>query len=1680
MAESFQIGKKGKYGNIDFSKLRSNINIEELAGNNDFFKSIFNHFDTENKDGKLSRSELENLINTFKELAGDDSELSKKDAKKLRLFDDKKLKASEAKQVFDFLNKLSEMTKNIKSVSMNGTTEIVEFENGIVEEVSDNGNKKTIQQNGSYIITNSNDEKVQELIKDEKSETIIDYENNSELKRTIKTENEVSTIYTQDGKEIKIVQNINSGIIETYENNNLVKKEDPQTKTLTTIKEGISTITSQIDEHKSIEERKDTNGKLLSKKITQILNNQTQVSETIYDGENSTTTIYFDNKKISQTKNIDGQAYTAKYDGNGNTYVVVQNGESIAMLAKKFSSTAEEIINLNKDSGAVKYSAKLGSYFLVGERIKIPTEIESDNSNLTNRVSQEEAISQYAEFIRKKAEAERLAAEAEAQAGAEKLSIEQKRDNSITDPEVTCVKDEKGNVTYYKGDKELTPDERKAFVEKEAEYIYAIFKNEMKATGTDEDKVADAIKKIYSSEILEMVNNKLSKDYNFDTNKNMISYLEAFLQNELSHGETRAHIRTLRDNKVLSTADLARSFVRELKDEVNGYTGTDELKDIMSLINTPEARVEAEKIMQEKFGMTVREYLKDDGWTEEEIDRFDAVWVQNKAYKPAENVVNEEGEVVSVKDNDQAYRNAIIQRLAFEYDSKESLQAALEAVDTSNYNNETIHSSDYDYLIALCEDKNKTSQIKGQDAVQSYLASRVSKEGIKSSDDVNQLSAFNTLLFDQEKPFRVQAEELIYAIRNGDYEKYFEVTDKNVLEIVNEMLSKEEVSGVKSPQELYQKASSKKNLNIDIKANAFINGTITLDNNEVVDLCIKLMHDADNNYGAGTSTGCSAEGINISDKRKFQLKAILLKNPNIIKSLKAKVEAGKFIATTKFQSVGTSGKSPDTCVIETDTKSTWLDLLKNSHQVAENAVFLDAEGNQIQDEAYVKALIQYNKNSLKDFRDAVVLLERAHKKGVDAEGAMSGMADELSKFIGAGTDRQDVENVYKEAKLLLEKLELAAEGKLRDAEGKVVSAQQLVQDYFDEINRLAQTNSDYKTTIATGKMLIKLAPILVVTTVVTGGAAALGMGTTATAITVGGAAAATNATIDGVELATSYTGNTAEAREKLVEDAAITFALTAIPLKMGMTTHALGTSGTTAMQTLLRKCAAVGIDVTTVAFVSAAAEYFQTGTVNEDAFIQNCIIAGFASGLGHAFSGSKVSSTNSSSRSANFDLGDPNVPTQKVPFYEGGEVPSSHMRFVDGTNTLDDNILRIASVDGKVRISGNFGADKFDDVLAQTSFTATNGTVDDVALTYVYSRQHRGHQATSIRNILGDESGFVTIGKQRYSIADANIDDLAKIRTYVNKLPDNGSRNKFKLLEAIAARETQLSRVAPKAFTQAQQDLSLAQFDDLCQQSSFYGRWQEGSGVTVDPLGGRKLNQYKDELQNLCNAATTEKQLDKLLARANSFRGQAEKNAFKDIISARRAELKATSNTVAQTPTAIEFTQSTRSSQIVQALNTADDNLAQGIFAKKGIITKPDADILESHLVNNLNTKEQIEGFIEQIKNKVGLDNKGRMHVYQYEGTDFAASLVSKAQLKIQNIKASQTGYQSALTLLENANNAQKGLDGTELTAVRSFVENSTSKEEINTILNHLRNVKQSDATRKLINDITAKISTLK
>lgn len=442
MTNSFTLGKDGNFGNIDFNKLRSGITKKDLGIEGDtilatIFDSIDNAEEGESKgNGKLERKEIIAFINKIRELAGKDTTISESEAKNYELNGEKLGKNKE--DILTFISKLAELTKDVKNVSVSSNTEIITYEDGHTEQIFTDGSKIITVKNGNKTTVtkkNADDKTTEEIVEEDGTTTKTEYEEGSTnpKKQTITNQDSETVILYSNGKKIsQKVTNKQTGEVQEFgfdDNGNPVLKKSTKSGEETSYTGGVpskKTTTTQTDEG-------------------------TRVSNITYDGNNSTENVSIDGKVRYQKKVIDGVEYEVRYDENGNTLgVIVQNGESIQAIAKKFGVSPEDLVRAN--AGLLKGKR----YFNVGDEIKIPRRMEADEYSKAQegRLDKQGAVQQFnADAARRKAEAERREAERQAKIGDE---IARGQNGYY----VTKTSD--GNLHYWNPNKkEISPEEFK-------------------------------------------------------------------------------------------------------------------------------------------------------------------------------------------------------------------------------------------------------------------------------------------------------------------------------------------------------------------------------------------------------------------------------------------------------------------------------------------------------------------------------------------------------------------------------------------------------------------------------------------------------------------------------------------------------------------------------------------------------------------------------------------------------------------------------------------------------------------------------------------------------------------------------------------------------------------------------------------------------------------------------------------------------------------------------------------------------------------------------------------------------------------------------------------------------------------------------------------------------------------
>ena len=781
-----------------------------------------------------------------------------------------------------------------------------------------------------------------------------------------------------------------------------------------------------------------------------------------------------------------------------------------------------------------------------------------------------------------------------------------------------------------------------------------------------------------------------------------------------------------------------------------GITRNGCVREILTTIDTPERRQAVDREMasmnrysglQTYEGSTVLAAIRDDGFDAEETDRWGAQLIGQKAYKEAVLKLDANGQ--PMRDNhgnllyedagEQQYINNMVGRLCFDYDSEESLHAGLEAINTDNFNTQG-PSASYLYFADRCVTENAKrgyqEHFTDQEAVDVYIYGRSAKDG---KLDLDQNEACFTLLYNDEYPPRTLAECALSRAREGDYTQLFSSTDSSVYDIIERELNAGEVPGCTNLQELYQTAKRQSKSNsLSIEAGALLSGRIPFTDQEKVDICIRIIeaqHANQSGEATAIESGLAGSHGVIKDNLKYYqqlLFDIISTNPDIAEEVKQRVQQ----LDLTYWNGNKTFSGPNT----NDMKGGILTQIDNAYNeaviISDTPTFTDENGNVITDPQEISRLINENKASLYKLRTYVATLERAFKIGVDQEGGLSDAANAVVHNYGWGTDRFDVEQEYRNAKRLLSRFEAAAEGRLRDRQGNIISLRDLSEQTLASCQSLEQTNNDYKTSISYAKMGIILAPVIAVTTVVSGGTAAASWGAGATALAAGGATFATEYGLSMLELSTSETGNTAEARWNALEQAVIDGGSVVVGAKAMQLAQTIKLANP-AIQGILRLTTVVAADVG----MGAAGEYLISGEVTVNGVVMNAIFSATGNLIGY--------------RSLNHNA-DPHAP-----------------------NLLDQSspsVLDVATVDGTTLSGGKFNPEKFGTAVTEVQSSVANGLTPEQHVhllneASLHQSSGAGAQGKTFTHIVEDGTGVFIGGK--HGDIDINAEtNIAKLQEF--------------------------------------------------------------------------------------------------------------------------------------------------------------------------------------------------------------------------------------------------------------------------------------------------------------------------
>ena len=392
----FNVNFKGK--SESFSGIKAGVKKENMDRK---FYNVFDYIDTD-KNGIMSDKEIQTFLQKLQDSAkGWNSEkLSKREARKFLKENGLYTEQFNESTLFEMLNLLSNESEKIKSTNMTDKAFVIVYKNDeeetIYNDIQNNNVKREIKncKDGVEEIKYFNESNKQLGSKKTNEKEGIEefYDGENKLNKKIIQKDGNMKIYTlkEDKSELFLSKNLTT-------DSKIVYKEDGsyvETKNDGTQIEGNpdgSTKTTSADNKTITEVNKERTV------VTNILSdNSKKVITTMKNGaQSSVAEVFVGDKKISQT--VDD--FTVNYDSDLNTKgVIVQNGESPALVAKRFNCDLKKLLEVNKSK--VKGSGN-NRYFLVGEEIVIPREIGAKEfqSLQANRGGKADEIGKYEAYI---------------------------------------------------------------------------------------------------------------------------------------------------------------------------------------------------------------------------------------------------------------------------------------------------------------------------------------------------------------------------------------------------------------------------------------------------------------------------------------------------------------------------------------------------------------------------------------------------------------------------------------------------------------------------------------------------------------------------------------------------------------------------------------------------------------------------------------------------------------------------------------------------------------------------------------------------------------------------------------------------------------------------------------------------------------------------------------------------------------------------------------------------------------------------------------------------------------------------------------------------------------------------------------------------------------------------------
>ena len=616
-----------------------------------------------------------------------------------------------------------------------------------------------------------------------------------------------------------------------------------------------------------------------------------------------------------------------------------------------------------------------------------------------------------------------------------------------------------------------------------------------------------------------------------------------------------------------TSAAIGRICAHEVNYELHGKntmfglintTHEDDVMDALKLCTSPADRLAAERSIhsihpeiEADEGSYMRGVIGDEtgklaGYRTAAVDRVIVSWIESGAYAQAQYLRDENGELKLDANGkpmldpnslgDQAEINNLIDRMMFaQYYGKDGDKIA----GYRNFDDEDYRLTAHNLMSSIgnskgvadyyvdehgiivnpamecfrirCADyvkaNNLSANVTGEPPEETFIVN-MSRSVNTRKLDLEHVEASNRMLY-PESPAFINAEEAVLRTREtGNTLNLFQSDDPAVYEELSIIAGSGDLGGnvLTLNDALHQMKGNQEAQDMAI-ARAYVYGGLSMDANMASNLALRLADRIDRrSHGGAASGGLEGQEIRIQEEILFrELTARVAQNdPSQIKVLRTAIQNRNYA--------------------KGNTVISFESILKEAEQIGNATPEFYAydetyayNRRPVTDPAEIETLRAKYMESLGEFSAHVNQLGRDFQMKVDAEGSFSSFADGVRDAGNFGNTRREYRNVYRQTREMNRRLELAAQGLLRNSNGTVITFEQEAARCQEQLKKLAAEAESYEEAQEYTKMAIVLAPVVVATAPVST------TGVVATAVVAGGSTAVVEGTAMMIEHETAVT-----------------------------------------------------------------------------------------------------------------------------------------------------------------------------------------------------------------------------------------------------------------------------------------------------------------------------------------------------------------------------------------------------------------------------------------------------------------------------------------------------------------------------------------------------------------------------